>query len=340
MKLFRLLAAVALLGTAQMAYSANYDCDPCDPCYTGPSCDICDIDFCDMEFSVYVDALYWKTNHGNLSYEFPLVEGDEPDRHSLCGDYNWGYRLGAAASWNGWDLGLRYTSLKTSTSRSHLSTDELGEVIVLTDDLRVSHKVDFQVLDLELGRTCCVCEGVTLRPFVGGKFAWIDSKRKFDNTVTEIISVEPIVTTNNEVKDSIDFDGKGLYIGFDSRWELCSFDLCDMNVPLALVTRASTGILDADFDHKSTFEDLIPTETSITSSSISKCHYVPVHELYAGLEFAFCGLCNMDAFVQVGYEVQYWGFEGYTGFFDVFSLDNSSTHLGMGGLVLRFGAGF
>jgi hypothetical protein len=307
MKPFRWLTAAVLLGVTQMAQSSPAQCNPC---YSDAFRNGCENNFCEVEYKAYVDALYWNTRHGD----------------SFCGDYNWGYRIGAAASWSGWDLGMRYTSLKNSTRRADDSPVE--EEFFTLENLRLSQNIDFQILDAELGRSCCVFYGLTLRPFFGVKFTWIDTQTKFN---AEIIGTETPLMSTFEAQDSVYLKGKGLYIGFDSRWKMCSFDLWGNNVPLAFVTRASTGILKADFDVKFSITIFEGTDFPIVDSFSSDRHYVSIHELYAGLEFRFCKVCNVDALMQIGYEAQVW---------QAFNKVESTSHQGIGGLVLRFGAGF
>ena len=290
MKHLRNLVLFVLLASSQFAYSAE-GCDPCDPCYATTECDLCNVSFCDMEFEAYVDALYWHGCSNNLY----IYENDE----NMNPDYSWGWRIGASAYWNTWDFGFRYTSFNANTK---------NEVNYGSESFATAeYKFDYQVFDLEVGRACCICDGIMFRPFLGGKFAEIKIDHiNFDES------------DHYEVKLS----GAGLYVGFDNRWQICSFDVCDRSIPVALVSRVSTGVLDADFktgEHEE-FE-------------YKECQFVPVHDLYAGLEFRMCGLCDADAFFQIGYEAQYWGFRQIDS-------DGELSHLGLGGLVLRFGANF
>lgn len=304
MKHLRNLVLFVMLASAQFAYSAAA-CDPCDPCNTATECDLCNVSFCDMEFELYVDALYW---HADGS-RFELEDGD-----SLCSDYNWGWRIGGSAYWNSWDFGFRYTSLDASTKKT---IQTVAELIV-----HLEHEVDYQVFDLEVGRSCCICEGILFRPFLGARFAEV--KQRFSGAEVKQRfsgSEEGSIESFRFVQQK--FTGEGLYIGFDNRWQICSFNVCDRSIPVALVSRVSTGVLDGDFkftESKGEYE-------------YKDCQFVPVHELYAGLEFRMCDLCGVEGFMQLGYEAQYWGWK---------NIDDpeDAAHLGLGGMVLRFGARF
>jgi len=318
MKLSKWITGAAFLLSTQIAsvHGADYagpgydytgsgygsHCDPCDPCYNNP-CDLCDMDFCDVEYDVYIDALYWGLCRSNLN-AFNVSNGENGHEcHHLEPDHYWGWRIGGMARWKCWDVGLRYTSWCFNEKR-RFGQDE-GEN-------RIKMKFDYDVLDVEVGYACCLSCGMTFRPFVGAKIAWIDDDFFIRNGEPEF-----------EVA-KIDFDGHGLYIGASTRWELFSFCACERNIPFALVARASSGVLRGEFDRR------------IQNGLFDKlCHknYIPVHDFYVALDMTFCDICGCEAFFQVGYEAQYWGWHQYASPDDL-------AHLGLGGLVLRFGASF
>lgn len=293
MKHLRNLVLFVMLASAQFAYSGEA-CDPCDPCYTTTECDLCNVSFCDMEFELYVDALYWHSNADTFFAE---------NNDDVCPDYSWGWRIGGSAYWNTWDFGFRYTAFDASADLSLTPSEDVNTW---------EKKIDFKVFDLEVGRACCVCEGILFRPFFGGKFADIEH--------SETLTIGDSVDTLYKRK----FKGSGLYVGADTRWQICSFDVCDRSIPVALVSRVSTGVMDGDFKQQ---------EGESDEDLQEDCQFVPVHEVYAGLEFRMCDLCGAEGFMQLGYEAQYWGWREA-------SSDSDIAHLGLGGLVLRFGANF
>lgn len=304
MKKLKTLFLFVLLATAQFAYSEQ-ECDPCDPCYMQNSCNLCDVSFCDVEFEVYVDALYWHVCSGDLDR---YIGGVDNVTRSIDPGYSWGWRIGASAYWNSWDLGFRYTSFcKSRKEKFNYGITDSNE------DVYSKFEFDFHVWDVEVGRECCVCEGMLFRPFFGGKFADIDVKANYID--------DPLVRAKT------DYDGCGLYVGFDSRWQICSFNACDRCIPVSLVSRFSTGVMDSDFKQR------LKGELGDSSSKYKDCQFVPVHEVYAGFELRTCDLFCADAFFQAGYEAQYWGWREYNASDDI-------THLGLGGLVLRFGGNF
>jgi len=307
MKFSKWILGAALLFSAQVtSVQAAGSCDPCDPCYDSNPCDLCDIDWCDVEFDFYIDALYWEVCKGDHN----VAENNDGKEKYLDTCYDWGWRLGAVARWKCWDLGLRFAKYCTDAST------KIPENATEVDDGKAKFDFDYRVFDIELGYTCCLpCCSISLRPIAGVKMAWIDD----DYDKSDIF-----FSSNSKV----DFCGYGLYIGTSARWELCSYCACDRDIPIALVARASTALLRGEFEQD------VETNAPGGGDIGCECLYVPVHELYVGLDFSFCDLCGCgDAFFQIGYETQYWGWREYNQSEDI-------THLGLGGMVMRFGFGF
>lgn len=297
MKHVKVLMALSLMLCNVGAY-ADYSCDPCDPCHEATS-----YECCDRGFTAYVDALYWTVCSGDTERE---TIGDVEISHQIDTSYEWGWRIGGVYERDNWDFGMRYTAYSSKTTEEFFLNNED------IDGLNSTFHLKYRVFDAELGYNCCLCEGFELRPFAGGKFAsiFVDYHR------LNYEDQEPVM----------DYDGRGLYLGFSSRWDLCHFDSCGYNIPLALVSRLSTGIMHSDFLQAGDFDDL-------DGDRYKECLFTPVHEVYLGLELGFDGLCDSEGFFQIGYEAQYWGWREYDDSDDI-------THLGMGGMVMRFGARF
>ena len=297
MKYLRYLTVVSCILLGSSAH-ADYACEPCDPCNaTTPS------DCCDRGFTAYIDALYWHVCSGSLSRGY--YNGEESVDTSMDLDYDWGWRVGGNYRRDHWDFGFRYTAFSSKTTEDYYLGSE--------DDFPVDafYHFKYRVFDMELGRSCCLCDGFVLRPFAGGKFAAITAD---------------LNNVNYDGQDVLmDYEGRGLYLGFSTRWDLCHFDSCGCNIPLAFVTRFSTGVMHSDFNQVG--------DLDLGSDRIKECLFTPVQELYLGLEMGFDGICDSKGFFQLGYEAQYWGWREYES-------EDAITHLGLGGLVLRFGARF
>ena len=89
MKFSKWILGAALLFSAQVtSVQAAGSCDPCDPCYDSNPCDLCDIDWCDVEFDFYIDALYWEVCKGDHN----VAENNDGKEKYLDTCYDWGWR--------------------------------------------------------------------------------------------------------------------------------------------------------------------------------------------------------------------------------------------------------
>lgn len=319
MKKMKWLVALAIACSTQVAFADNEDA-----CY-----DCCDND---GQWSANVDYLLWKTNRSELylhSGHAPrAAEGGEKD----CGtrfvnpDHESGWRVGLSRACGCWDFGLRYTSYydsakvkKSEKKHGHYDVDgyvargaEESEDAALGGNggRKSRYSIDMDVLDVELGYPCalnCGCCG-TIRPFIGAQWAWIDESAKI----------------YDYFKGKQKFKGAGLYLGAEGEWNVCNYDFCGCVVPITLVTRASTGILDSEFTVKAKYCD----------NRKKECLYVTHNELLAGLAFRFCDVGCGDLDVLVAYEVHHFcGWREFDSYDDLASL-------GVGGLTFRLAMDF
>lgn len=300
MKFSKWILGTALLFSAQVA--SIQGSQACNPCESKSSCHLCDMDFCDVQYDIYADALYWSVCKGDLNVG--RTRDEDNKQKYLHPDFDWGYRIGAIAKWKNWDLGLRWTSYETETT-AHYAYIPFNHA---------KFHFDYNVLDVEMGYNCCMeCGPFTFRPLVGGKFAWIEDK--FDKH------------SGGEARTKIHYRGYGLYIGMSGKWELCNYSSCDWDIPISLVARATGGVIHSKFRQH---VDLVDIDHGGTES---ECIYTPYGDVYVGLDFRFCDMCGWNSFFQVGYEAQAWGWREYNHREDI-------TYLGLGGLVLRIGTEF
>lgn len=300
MKFSKWILGAALLFSAQA--TSIQAAESYSHCETKSCHSLCDIDFCDVTYDIYGDALYWAVCKGDLNLGRTADEFNK--QKFLSPDFDWGYRVGAVARWKNWDLGARWTSYETSTS-AHYAYIPFNHA---------KFSFDYKVVDVEMGYKCNMeCGSFAWRPFVGGKFSWI--KDKFDKH------------SGGQSRSTIHQRGYGLYLGACGKWEICDYKSCDWSIPISLVTRASAGFMyskfkqsvdNVDIDHGGNYKEFI---------------YTPYGDAYVGLDFRFCDSCGWDTFFQVGYEVQGWGWREY-------DHREHITYLGLGGLVLRLGAEF
>jgi len=185
--------------------------------------------FLDGEFLWWVakeDGLYYAQNgfSGEMTTAVPpdgtidfngKLEKVHPHWHP-------GFRFGMGGnmSYDEWDIFLYWTWF-----RSHAHDSRKGLLLVLwghpdADSAQgATHasgnwRLHYNVLDLELARAFWVGKHLSLRPFFGGRGAWIDQhfKIKYD------LATSP--ETDARLKAQSDFEGGGIRAGFETRFVL------------------------------------------------------------------------------------------------------------------------
>jgi len=277
----------------------------CDPCIEGNPYPQCTQSCCNLAFDVYADALYWKYSRTDLE---AIIEFEPATEYVFVNhDFKWGYRVGGKICCDNWGLGARYTHFDDKKRKAR-ETEEIS--------FDICHDIELKVVDIELGYFCCIpCCNLAIRPLAGAKLAWVDDD--FDKFESEQMN-----------RGKMDVRGYGPYVGLATRWEVCSCSPCNSDFSIGLIARATAAILHSKFEieisEDSSFNSIVPNEYL----------YVPVQELFLALDFSCRNLCGMDAFFQVGYEVQSW--QSWRQWFDI----DDTVVWGVGGLVMRFGFGF
>lgn len=180
------------------------------------------------------DFLYWKASENSLQFAYeanPLdpitlypAEGEIKSPH-----FNWNYGFRVGAGWNtchdSWDLFAEWTRIDLSANGHavfHNSkliwptyVDAIMSILPVYSAKEHWH-LDFDMIDLELGRTCNLGKAFTLRPHLGLRTAWIDQRINF----TYQGRFELDTTSFNKIKYKNDFWGIGIRGGIDSEWEL------------------------------------------------------------------------------------------------------------------------
>lgn len=219
-----------------------------------------------------------------------------PDKY-INPDYDSGFRLGGRIGIGCWDVDLRLT---------HFGTE---------DGLYINHHrnydIDADIVDLTIGYTFWLDSiDANFRLFAGGKLTWI----------TEGL----VGNSSSSDWEREDFDGKGLLMGVESKWLICCQELCDAQLPISFVFRGAASILDGEFEVNDDSNNRDP-----------ECLWVPVFELFAGLQFDYCmDGCPDGISLTVGYEAQYWASWRELG------TDDDVGSLGFGGAVVRLAVHF
>jgi hypothetical protein len=281
----------------------NYYCDPCNPCGYAPE---------NMEFAVYADYLYWKVCRPDI-----VIFDSFDDATIINPNYDSGWRIGGMIKRCNWDIGAKYTSFNTSTRIEQLFANGNDFFNPFID-----YSTDWDIVDIEVGYTFSFdCSSASFRPFIGAKLAWIDDKIEAEIQFDSI---------SEGIRSEIDFKGYGLYAGMEGKYLLYQAQMCDACIPFYFVGRGSVGVLHSDVTRNVAF--FIGTITDEAFEIRDRCLYVPVIEVFAGLEIGGVEWGCVTPYVMLGYEAQSWLGAGFD--------ELGAAQIGIGGLVARFGLGF
>lgn len=199
-----------------------------------------------------LDVLLWHAKVGGTEYAYS--DNDPKAKLPVKGrtkdidfEWDWGLRVGAGYNFDhdGWDAGLQYTWFDTNGSDSTRSglnssvvplrgssrivaTEDEDDRFIVCDSAKTQYDLEYQGLELELGRAYFVSGKLSLRPHWGVKSAWIDQEQ-----ITRYTGGSPFARTSDtsnlglgistvHIKDECDFWGLGPRAGVDSKWHLGS----------------------------------------------------------------------------------------------------------------------
>jgi hypothetical protein len=193
------------------------------------------------------EFIWWKARQEGLSYaqsgRAPLSgvlehAGGEAD---IDADFEPGFKVGMGINWryDGWDFYTNYTWLNPATHRSSMalkdSTGGMQSIWPTYSSLSATPsylnlnsasntwKVDFNVIDAEMGRNFFVSSKLTLRPFFGFKAAWIHQHNTVHYESVPLIGLGTPggLSGDVELKMQQKFFGFGIRGGVNTAWR-CS----------------------------------------------------------------------------------------------------------------------
>jgi len=208
---------------------------------------------CAGDFFFTADFIYWRTSEKGTALghtgvinpynpnPLPPVPSAKQGKYVYLG-HAWepGFKVGFG--WNSthdrWDVYTQYTWLHSRNSRTisdpvngirQPTTSEPNGIFGALREAGTatgSWKHHFNVIDLELGRRCCVSQFLLLRPFVGLKGGWQqrDMVRSFFSPVPNPLFPIPGVPSQPNVlrvHDHFDVWGIGVRGGVNSSWIIC-----------------------------------------------------------------------------------------------------------------------
>lgn len=201
-------------------------------------------------FDVFLtaDFIWWRARQEGTAF---ALSGFETPSGSFLGrgtthkpDFSWepGFKVGLGLNLgrDGWDMYAQYTwyrenNTRSSTSRSSTDGSDLRPMWFITNTsgsflaqnqallaARGDWKLDFDVIDLELGRNFYLSQYLTLRPNFGLKFAWQNQKYR----VRYVADLNPNEPSTFKMRMDQWFWGLGTRAGLDTGWHLgCGFSI-------------------------------------------------------------------------------------------------------------------
>ena len=304
------------------------------------------------------DFIWWRATQEGMEYAFngvtdetavPLKNADKGSMQHPDFSYEPGFKLGFGLKFrhDGWDFFSQYTWLHVDDADSSVRRDRDGDSEVFSniafpahsdslknfrsDEAEASWNLHLNVLDLELGRNFWISKWLTMRPFVGMKFDWIDQDF---NVAYETLHTNTTVRANANnsnyyVKMDQDQWAVGLRAGLDTTWYM--WKKWAVFGELAL-----SGMLN-DFDVTRKDRAHLVNGVSYTQAHIDRSN----HNVTAILEWAL-GLRFETAFhdddymfmLQAGWEEQIWFGQNQ---FVFLSNNNSGGDLSFQGLTIKAG---
>lgn len=273
-------------------------------------------------------------------------------------EYSSGFRIAWNKSCSDWYAGIRYTYYRQDESSSF----KVGEIpytpsrmhpdikgfVDRTNITSASSSFDLNLdeVDIQAGKTWDnKCYAVTFFGGVKGGFICQEINTKYRG-LSVITSEENGGYTRNPpddrihtVKEKVDMNAYGLFIGTEAEYQLCG--------KIGLIGRVSTGILNGHFDRKfiekeftdpDNPEPLFP-EKLLVNVKDDFWSLVNYYEMAAGISYEMCNGSCADWTIHLGYEFHQWGnMCGFMQFLDHHEkgiINRSTESLGFNGLFLR-----
>lgn len=275
------------------------------------------------------EFIYWTAREDNLGF---LRRNQVVDRQATAGgrhgdvfhpDWNMqpGFKAGIGVIFcdEGWDVRAVYTWLRTRSTKESASRPDGTRLTDLgwtypvlkefNDDFDLgnlqggsgSWKHDFNVIDLDLGRSFYVSPCLELRPHFGLKGTW--QKQEFDIEYLTETSEEPISSFEVKSFNELDYWGIGVSAGLESVWRIWScFALLGEFSATALWQRfdADTHVYSKELSNN---VHLVFRNDDNTFHSIH-----PVLEGLVGIRLDWFFCCdNYHLGFDFAWELQYWG---------------------------------
>lgn len=190
------------------------------------------------DFFLTADFIYWTAREEGLNFTnkmAPASSGTHTSSGKIfspCWKFKPGYRIGGGLNYDhdGWDLYANYTwfhmrdTHRTVRSSSTMTPQDtfvqINEQSPSTSQLiyNKAHAwwhLNFEVVDLELGRNFYISRYLTLRPHFGLKGTW--QKQKY-HVLFEGAQIQTNDSISSTSKNKMDYWGVGIRSGLDAGW--------------------------------------------------------------------------------------------------------------------------
>lgn len=260
------------------------------------------------------DLLYWRALQNGLNCECSSgIKNHE---------WNLGYRIGIEKDFacSCWDTAIEWTHFNCNTKQGHKHVQDSSS----HERNHSKWKLDFNTVDVSIGRDFEINSCAALRPYFGLRGVWVDEKL-FDHQESLQTSTltETFVTADRHKKS--EFWGVGPQLGLEFDWAL--------GCGLGFYGNISAGVLYGNFHIKSREKDTFtnPTETFSCKNhhDCEACEAVADAELgFSWKQCVFCNKVNLE--IRLGWEHhQYFDHNKFGGYGDL-CLDGAVISLRLG----------
>ncbi len=261
------------------------------------------------------DILYWQAKVDGTEFAYSSINlvQSYPVRGRVFPvefDWNWGFRAGFGTNFvhGGWDLYANFTYFKSDGNAS-VSSGTGGQVVPTKGDPQIistpvsttlktvgkatsQYGVDFDRVDLELGKNFYNSYNLSFRPHLGLVTTWINQKQ------TVRYTAGPLGINTVQVKDKCDFWGMGPRTGLDSKWYLTNGFSVFGNISGALVY----GLFQVQ--HKNWYSATVDNKVFLRGN-VHK--FAPTAQMQIGLSYdTYLSNERQHLCISLGYDCQYW----------------------------------
>lgn len=269
------------------------------------------------------DLLYWRARVGGTEYAY--TDQDRAATLPIKGrkkhmefSWDWGIRAGLGYKFehDGWDFHGEYTWWDTSGSdsvRAGLNSSIIptrgsssitgASPFIYCTSAKALYDLEYQAVNLELGRDYYVSSTVSLRSHWGVKTAWIDQEERVrytggDPSQNANLTFLGLQGNTVHVKDYCDYWGIGPRTGIDTRWY--------MGNQLSIFGNVAGSLLWGHFDinHK---EDYTASHDGRIKLSANRHAFSPMVQFQLGMCYdTYFQHDEHHIVLALGFEGQYW----------------------------------